>query len=145
MSVIPGLEDSRHLMAGGSGWRGERDGGISADRMTSKCRMTVRTAGRHRRGPDGERLSATPGRGVGRDLTPELDGRSHERSLRGVVARQPGGATVLDRGGEQVEGFDELCDGSIAELVGQREPQRAPRAIGEERKIGIGCRHLIVT
>ena len=61
-------------------------------------------------------------------------------SLLGVVAAQPAQLAVVaafKRGGEQVETLDEVGDGSVAELVGQRKTQRTTYAVGRERTIGL--------
>ena len=47
-------------------------------------------------------------------------------SLGGVVAPQAAVAAVFDGGSEQVESFDEPGEGSVAEIVGQREALLAP-------------------
>ena len=95
--------------------------------------LAIRTADRHRRGPGGRLLLLAASRGV------------VVLALGGVVAAQAAVVAVLDRGGEQVERFDELGDGGVTELVGQSERQRATHAVCGERTIGAGCRHLIVT
>ena len=38
-----------------------------------------------------------------------------------IVAPQPTVGAVFDCGGDEVEAFDELCDGSVAEIVGERK------------------------
>ena len=48
--------------------------------------------------------------------------------VRGIVAAQLAVVAVFDRGGDEVEAFDEVGDGSVVEIVRQRETQRAARA-----------------
>ena len=48
--------------------------------------------------------------------------------VRGIVAAQLAVVADFDGGGEEVEAFDEVGDGSVVELVRQRETQRAERA-----------------
>ena len=50
-------------------------------------------------------------------------------SLRGIVAPQLAVGAVFDRGGDEVEAFHEVGDGSVVEIVRQWETQRAARAL----------------
>ena len=49
--------------------------------------------------------------------------------VRGIVAAQLAVVAVFDRGGDEVEAFDEVGDGSVVEIVRQWETQRAARAL----------------
>ena len=48
--------------------------------------------------------------------------------VRGIVAAQLAVVAVFDGGGDEVEAFDEVGDGSVVEIVSQWETQRAARA-----------------